>query len=45
MNIGVNNLTNQSPPLDRDNYASPPFDGSAYSFFGRIYYMDLRIKF
>jgi iron complex outermembrane receptor protein len=45
MNLGVTNLTNQKPPLDRDNWASPPFDASAYSFFGRIYYMDLRIKF
>ena len=45
MNLGVTNFTNQKPPLDRDNYASPPFDASAYSFFGRIYYMDLRIKF
>ena len=43
--VGCNNFTNQKPPLDRDNYASPPFDASAYSFFGRIYYMDLRIKF
>jgi iron complex outermembrane receptor protein len=45
MSLGVNNFTNQKPPLDRTNYASPPFDGSAYSFFGRIYYMDLRIRF
>jgi iron complex outermembrane receptor protein len=45
MRVGVNNFTNRKPPLDRSNYASPPFDGSAYSFFGRIYYMDLRIKF
>jgi outer membrane receptor protein involved in Fe transport len=45
MSLGVNNFTNQKPPLDRTNYASPPFDGSAYSFFGRMYYMDLRIKF
>jgi len=43
--IGVNNLTNQKPPLDRDNYSSPPFDASAYSYFGRMYYMDLKIKF
>ncbi len=43
--IGVQNLTNRMPPLDRTNYSSPPFDGSAYSFFGRVYYMDLKVKF
>ena len=43
--VGVNNFTNRMPPLDRYNYASPPFDASAYSFFGRIYYADLHIKF
>lgn len=43
--IGCNNFTNQKPPLDRDTFASPPFDASAYSFFGRTYYADLRIKF
>lgn len=43
--IGCNNFTNQKPPLDRDAFASPPFDASAYSFFGRMYYADLRIKF
>ncbi len=45
LRVGCNNFTNRKPPLDRDNYSSPPFDGSAYSFFGRIYYMDLKIKF
>ena len=43
--IGINNFTNQKPPLDRSNYASPPFDASTYSYFGRMYYMDLKIKF
>jgi iron complex outermembrane receptor protein len=45
MDIGCNNFTNQMPPLDRNNYASPPFDASTYSFFGRMYYMDVRLKF
>ncbi|MDB6166234.1 MAG: hypothetical protein JWQ83_1374, partial [Lacunisphaera sp.] len=45
MDFGVSNFTNRLPPLDRTNYASPPFDGSAYSYFGRTYYMDLKIKF
>ena len=43
--VGCNNLLDKQPPLDRNNYASPPFDASAYSFFGRMYYMDLKIKF
>ena len=43
--IGLNNLTNRMPPLDRNNYASPPFDASTYSFFGRMYYADVHIKF
>jgi outer membrane receptor protein involved in Fe transport len=43
--VGVNNFTNQKPPLDRNNFSSPPFDASTYSYFGRMYYMDLRIKF
>ncbi len=43
--VGINNFTNRMPPLDRTNYASPPFDASAYSFFGRMYYMDLKVKF
>jgi iron complex outermembrane receptor protein len=43
--VGVNNFTNQKPPLDRNNFSSPPFDASTYSFFGRSYYMDLRYKF
>ena len=43
--VGVNNFTNQKPPLDRTNYASPPFDGSAFSFFGRMYYADVKYKF
>ncbi len=45
VSVGCNNFTNARAPLDRDLYASPPFDASAYSFFGRMYYMDLRIKF
>ena len=45
LNLGVNNFTNKLPPLDRYNYASPPFDASAYIFFGRMYYMDVRVKF
>ncbi len=45
MDIGCNNFTNQKPSLDRNNYASPPFDASTYSFFGRMYYVDLKIKF
>ncbi|HVU18043.1 MAG TPA: TonB-dependent receptor [Candidatus Didemnitutus sp.] len=43
--IGCNNFTNRQPPLDRVNYASPPFDASAYSFFGREYYFDVKVKF
>jgi iron complex outermembrane receptor protein len=43
--VGVNNLTNQGPSLDRDNYSSPPFDASTYSYFGRTYYVDLKYKF
>jgi len=43
--IGCNNIFDEQPPLDRTNYASPPFDASAYSFFGRMYYADLKIKF
>lgn len=45
MDLGCNNFTNQRASLDRTNYASPPFDASAFSFFGRMYYMDLRVKF
>ena len=43
--VGINNFTNQKPPLDRSNFASPPFDASTYSYFGRMYYADLKIKF
>jgi len=43
--IGCNNFTDKGPVLDRTNYASPPFDASAYSFFGRMYYADLHYKF
>ncbi len=42
--IGCNNFTNQKPPLS-PNYSSPPFDNSAFSYFGRIFYADLKIKF
>jgi iron complex outermembrane receptor protein len=45
MDIGCNNILGKLPPLDRTNYASPPFDASAYSFFGRMYYMDVKWKF
>ncbi len=45
MDIGCNNFFDKQPLLDRTNYASPPFDASAYSFFGRMYYMDLKVKF
>ncbi|HVT72694.1 MAG TPA: TonB-dependent receptor, partial [Lacunisphaera sp.] len=45
LGIGINNITDKQPNLDRTNYSSPPFDGSAYSFFGRIYFMDLKVKF
>ncbi|MDB6166415.1 MAG: hypothetical protein JWQ83_1555, partial [Lacunisphaera sp.] len=27
------------------NYSSPPFDNSAFSYFGRMFYADLKIKF
>jgi iron complex outermembrane recepter protein len=43
--LGCNNFTNQKPPLDRDNWASPPFDASTYSYFGRSYYADVKYKF
>jgi iron complex outermembrane receptor protein len=42
--IGCNNFTNQTPPLS-PNYSSPPFDNSAFSYFGRMFYADLKIKF
>lgn len=42
--IGCNNLTNRMPPLS-PNYSSPPFDNSAFSYFGRMFYADLKIKF
>ena len=45
--VGVNNVTNRMPPIDayHYNYSSPPFDAGTYSFFGRMYYADLHIKF
>ena len=42
--IGANNFTNRKPPLS-PNYSSPPFDNSAFSYFGRMLYADLKIKF
>ncbi|MDB6113571.1 MAG: hypothetical protein JWQ62_516, partial [Lacunisphaera sp.] len=42
--IGCNNFTNRKPPLS-PNYSSPPFDNSAFSYFGRVVYADLKIKF
>ncbi len=43
--VGINNFTNQKPPLDRDNWASPPTDAATYGFFGRSYYADLKFRF
>ncbi len=45
INLGIQNLTDEPPVLDRTNYASPPFDASAYSFFGRMFYADVRYRF
>ena len=42
--IGCNNFTNRTPPQS-PNYSSPPFDDSAFSYFGRTFYADLKIKF
>lgn len=42
--VGCNNFTNRTPPLS-PNYSSPPFDNSAFSYFGRMFYADLKIKF
>lgn len=42
--IGCNNLTAKAPPLS-PNYSSPPFDNSAFGYFGRTFYADLKIKF
>lgn len=43
--VGVNNFTNQKPPLDRTLYMDPSFDAGTYGFFGRIFYADMRYKF
>ena len=43
--VGVNNVNNQKPIIDKANFASPPFDPSANSYFGRMYYADLKVKF
>jgi iron complex outermembrane receptor protein len=45
VNLGVNNLTNQRPPLDPNVFSNPPADTSAYSPLGRIMYIDLKYKF
>jgi len=45
LDLGVNNFTNQKPVIDRDDFASLLFDASTYSFFGWMYFADLRIKF
>lgn len=42
--IGCNNLTNQTPPQS-PNFSSPPFDNGTFSYFGRMVYADLKIKF
>jgi iron complex outermembrane receptor protein len=42
--VGCNNFTNRKPPLS-PNYSSPPFDNSAFSYFGRVFYADVKIKF
>ncbi|MCM2274899.1 MAG: TonB-dependent receptor [Candidatus Didemnitutus sp.] len=42
--LGCNNLTNRMPPLS-DSYSSPPFDAGTYSYLGRVFYADLKIKF
>lgn len=42
--IGCNNITNKTPPLS-PNYSSPPFDNGTFSYFGRMFYADLKIKF
>jgi iron complex outermembrane receptor protein len=44
VSVGCNNLTNRMPPLS-PNYSSPPFDNSTFSYFGRVFYADLKIKF
>ncbi len=45
VDLGCNNLTGQNPPLDSNVFGNPPFDGSAYSPFGRVWYVDLKYKF
>jgi iron complex outermembrane receptor protein len=45
VDLGCNNLNNQHPPLDANVFNNPPFDGSAYSPFGRVWYVDLKYKF
>ena len=45
LSIGCNNLTNQGPSLDPNNFSDPPADTSAYSPLGRLLYADLRYKF
>ena len=45
VDLGCNNLNNQHPPLDPNVFSNPPFDGSAYSPFGRVWYVDLKYKF
>jgi iron complex outermembrane receptor protein len=45
VNLGVNNLTNQKPPVDSNVFSDAPTDLSAYSPFGRLLYVDLKYKF
>ena len=45
LNIGLNNVTNQKPPLDPNVFGNPPADTGTYGVFGRQWYTDIKYKF
>jgi iron complex outermembrane receptor protein len=45
VNLGLNNVSNQKPPIDANVFGNPPADTGTYGIFGRQFYVDLKYKF
>ena len=45
INLGLNNITNQKPPIDANVFGNPPADTGTYGVFGRTFYVDVKYKF
>jgi iron complex outermembrane receptor protein len=45
VSLGVNNLTDEYPPVDDSVFSDPPADTGLYGSFGRFYFVDVTYKF